>query len=88
MKVVFTLHALFEMSRRDLTQEIVKNVIDQPEQSWEIREGRFLFQKCVNMESLEKEYLVRVFVDADRDQMEVVTAYKTSKIEKYWRKKS
>jgi hypothetical protein len=29
-------------------------------------------------------YLVRVFVDVDRDPAEVVTAYRTSKISKYW----
>ena len=32
----------------------------------------------------EKEYLVRVFVDIDRDPAEVVTVYRTSKIDKYW----
>ena len=32
------------------------------------------------------EYLVRVFVDVDRDPAEVVTVYQTSKIEKYWRR--
>jgi hypothetical protein len=29
--------------------------------------------------------LLRVFVDVDRDPPEVVTVYRTSKIEKYWR---
>ena len=31
-----------------------------------------------------KRYLVRVFVDIDRDAAEVVTVYRTSKINKYW----
>ena len=30
-------------------------------------------------------YLVRVVVDVDRNPAEVVTAYRTSKIAKYWR---
>lgn len=30
-------------------------------------------------------YLVRVFVDVDRDPAEVVTVYRTSKVEKYWK---
>jgi hypothetical protein len=30
-------------------------------------------------------YLVRVFVDVDREPPEVVTAYRTSKLAKYWR---
>ncbi|GAG48402.1 unnamed protein product, partial [marine sediment metagenome] len=29
-------------------------------------------------------YLIRVFVDGDRKPAEVVTAYRTSKIDKYW----
>jgi len=40
------------------------------------------------MEASGKEYLVRAFVEINRDQIEVVTAYRTSKIEKYWRDKS
>jgi len=31
----------------------------------------------------QKTYLVRVFVDVDRDPAEVVTAYRTSNIAKY-----
>jgi hypothetical protein len=34
------------------------------------------------------EYLVRVFVDIDRRPAEVVTAYRTSKIAKYWREQT
>jgi hypothetical protein len=30
-------------------------------------------------------YLVRVFVDVERDPPEVVTVYRTSNIAKYWR---
>jgi hypothetical protein len=33
----------------------------------------------------EQEYLIRVFVDVDCDPAEVVTVYRTTKIEKYWR---
>lgn len=33
----------------------------------------------------EKAYVVRAFVDVWRKPPEVVTAYKTSKVEKYWR---
>jgi hypothetical protein len=32
-----------------------------------------------------KPYLVRVFVDIDRVPAEVVTAYLTSRVAKYWR---
>jgi hypothetical protein len=37
------------------------------------------------MDEPPKMYLVRAFVDIDRKPAEVVTAYRTSKISKYWR---
>jgi len=33
----------------------------------------------------DQRYLVRVFVDVDRSPPEVVTVYRTSKVERYWR---
>jgi hypothetical protein len=32
-----------------------------------------------------KLYLIRVFLDVDRDPPEVVTVYRTSRVAKYWR---
>jgi hypothetical protein len=34
---------------------------------------------------LQSGFLLRVFIDIDRTPMEVVTVYRTSKIDKYWR---
>lgn len=42
-----------------------------------MREGRVVAQARMGP------YLMRVFVDVDRSPPEVVTAYRTSKIEKY-----
>ncbi len=85
MEVTFTSHAFFEINRRYLTEEIVRRVIENPEQHWEVRKGRVVYQARVKMDVPEKDYLVRVFVDINREPPEVVTAYRTSKIEKYWR---
>ncbi len=35
-----------------------------------------------------KLYLIRAFVDVDRQPAEVVTAYQTSRVAKYWRVES
>jgi hypothetical protein len=85
-KYTFTYHALFEMKRRGLIKEVVAKVIENPEQQWEIREGRIVLQSRVPMDVPERLFLVRVFVDIDRRPPEIVTAYRTRKIEKYWRK--
>jgi hypothetical protein len=64
---VITEHALFEMKRRSLGEDV---------------------QSVLLMGATGQEYLVRVFVDIDRDPAEVVTVYRTSKIGKYWRTES
>ncbi len=85
MDYVFTTHALFEMKRRGLSKEIVRAVTEKPEQRWIIRKGRHVLQSRISMDSPETTYLLRVFIDVDRHPHEVVTAYRTSKISKYWR---
>ena len=82
---VFTEHALFEMQRRRLTEQLVRSVLAEPEQELEIRPGRTVLQSKVVMEEA-KTYLVRVFVDVYRDPAEIVTVYRTSNISKYWSK--
>jgi hypothetical protein len=82
---VITEHALFEIRRRGLTEEVVRLVLGSPDQRDDVRPGRIVLQSRVTMGEPRKVYLVRVFVDVDRRPAEVVTAYRTSKITKYWK---
>jgi hypothetical protein len=50
-----------------------------------VRLGRDVLQSRINVGG--KTYLVRVFVDVDRLPAEVVTAYLTSQVGKYWETK-
>ena len=77
-------HALFQMKRRGVGEDVVRAILLSPEQRIQIRPGRVVFQSRVSMGEDAKEYLVRVFVDVDCDPAEVVTVYRTSKIDKYW----
>ena len=81
----FTEHALAEMSRRKITQEDVKDALANPEQTEMVREGRAVYQAKREIGEPPGNYLLRVFVDIDRKPPRVVTVYRTSKIEKYWR---
>ena len=76
-------HAILEMRRRGIDEDTVRRVLAAPEQREAVRPGRDVLQSRVEFER--KTYLVRVVVDVDRSPPEVVTAYRTSKIEKYWR---
>jgi hypothetical protein len=81
----FTEHALIEMARREISQEQVRNVLANPGQMEMVREGRAIYQARYEMGEPPKTYILRVFVDVDRKPPHVVTVYRTSKIEKYWR---
>jgi Domain of unknown function (DUF4258) len=82
---VFTNHAVSEMARRQITEEDVKTVLAKPEQMEMVRDGRAVYQSRLEMGEPPKTYLLRVFVDIDPVPPFVVTVYRTSKIEKYWR---
>ena len=79
-----TPHAIRELQRRALDEATIRSVLALPEQRFAVRKGREILQS--RMMLLGKEYLVRVFVDTDRKPPEVVTAYRTSKVRKYWRR--
>jgi len=82
---VLTDHALSEMARRQITEDDVKTVLAKPDQMEMVREGRAVYQSRLEMGDPPKIYLLRVFVDIDFVPPFVVTVYRTSKIEKYWR---
>jgi hypothetical protein len=73
------------MERRGISEAAIAQVLAAPEQSGLVRAGRMVYQSRMESEEPGKTYLLRGFVDVDRLPMEVVTAYRTSKIEKYWK---
>lgn len=82
---IFSDHATFEMARRGLSRETVHAILPAPEPRFEIRPGRVALQSRLSAGQASKPFMVRVFVDVDRTHAEVVTAYRTSRIAKYWR---
>jgi len=80
---LITSHAAFEMLRRRIEERVVRQVLAAPEQRHAVRAGRDVLQSRIAFSG--KTYLLRVFVDIDRDPAEVVTVYRTSRIAKYWR---
>lgn len=82
---VLTEHARSAMERRGLAEDVVHAVVKRPEQRYSVRPGRDVFQARAMLGTPLRRYVVRVFVDVDRSPAEVVTAYRTSKVDKYWR---
>ena len=74
---IITGHAARQMARRQIQEAEVRAALAQPDAVLPVREGRVVAQM------LSGRYLLRVFVDVDRQPAEVVTVYRTSKIDKY-----
>ena len=85
---VITAHAAYELERRGLSEENVRAVLLGPGQRLEVRPGRVVLQSRLVGADTRTKYLLRVFVDVERRPAEVVTAYRTSKIAKYWREQT
>lgn len=84
MNYRFTRHALEEMERRGIDHAIAEEVLAHPQQTVPGYQGRIVHQSIVEFPT-GKEYLVRVIVDPTADPKSVITLYRTSNIEKYWR---
>lgn len=71
------------MQRRGISPALLDSVLAAPEQRHTVRPGRDVLQSQFEIGG--RTYLLRVFVDIDRDPAEAVTAYQNTKIAKYWR---
>jgi hypothetical protein len=71
------------MERRGLSVHEIQSVIAEPEQTIDLRPGRVLVQSIRVGD--DQVYLLRVVLDVSSDQLDVVTAYKTSRIARYWK---
>ena len=84
MKVIFADHAIFEMNRRGIGIEQVKEIIQYPQQELQSSKGRVILQNIFHDSSIDrKKMLLRVIGLRSADNFKVITVYKTSKIEKY-----
>jgi hypothetical protein len=74
---LFTEHSRHQMARRQISEADVRQVLTSPEEILSVRAGRVVIHREL------AGYLLRVFMDVDRNPFEIVTVYRTSKIEYY-----
>ncbi len=78
-------HAEEEMIRRQIPQEWVDALLDAPEQTIPQPNGTEVLQSRFAAKD-GRMYLVRAVVAITKQPAIVVTVYRTSKIEKYWKR--
>jgi len=77
MLIKFTKHALERMKIRNISKEEIIDTINNPDKETKDSFGNIIVQKA------EKNYLLRVFYFNEENSKIVITAYKTSKLDKY-----
>jgi len=77
-------HAAEEMMRRGIPHGWLELVLGDPQQRLPQPGGTEIFQSQLK-DDHGRIYLLRVVVAVDEEPPVVVTVYRTSKIEKYWR---
>lgn len=80
-KFTFSIHARERMRSRGITATMVENAINHPDRIIDETECKRIYHKILveNQSNL----LLRVFVNRCKEPTLVITAYKTSKIDKY-----
>ena len=82
-QIRITSHARFEMKRRRIRLSLVFAALRNPGQVLPSRKGRNIYQSKIGRFG---QLLLRVIVKEDKRTYHVVTAYKTSKVAKYWKR--
>lgn len=86
MKIIVTDHARFEANRRNISEEFIKSVVESPKQKLPSKKGRVIVQNRYFDEVEGKEMLLRVIGKEYGTEFRGITVYKTSKIDKYWKR--
>ncbi len=84
MNFKFSNHALEEMQRRKIPIYLVEAVLKNPQQTLQQDREITICQSQLDF-GIGKLYLLRVFVNIMVNPAVVVTVYRTSQIQKYWR---
>jgi hypothetical protein len=77
MSIKFTKHALQRIKKRNISKDEILYTINNPDLLKKDMYGNFVAQKIIERR------LLRVFYFSEGDAKIVITAYKTSKTEKY-----
>ncbi|MFH1421376.1 MAG: DUF4258 domain-containing protein [Planctomycetota bacterium] len=86
MKINLSEHAILEMEQRRIDKKIVIEMIESPQQIIPSLKDRIIVQGKYQDADLHKEMLLRIIGRKKRNNyFFVITVYKTSKIDKYWR---
>jgi len=77
MAIIFTRHALQQMRFRKINKVEINTTLNNPDKTSRDKFGNFIAQKKLG------NHLLRVVYLPEKDAKRIITAYKTSKLNKY-----
>ena len=84
MDIIFSKHALEQMFRRGIDRETVLMVVSMPDQTIADKDDLAIIIYQSLIKENDQMFLLRVFVNKEKQLNTVVTLYKTTKISKYY----
>ena len=84
MDIIFSKHAKEQMIRRGINLDVVLSVVSQPEMIITDDEDPAIIIYQSLIEENGQMFLLRVFVNREKQPNVIVTLYKTTKISKYY----
>jgi hypothetical protein len=84
--VRWTTHALTNLDEREVSREEVERIIAAPEHEVPGRPGRTIRMGLYYDKLLSQTMLLRIVVEHSVNELVVVTVYKTSQIQKYFKR--
>lgn len=85
IKINFLTHAVLQLKERGIKIARAKKTVANPEQIIKAKGGRRVAQRRFFDSQKGKTYLLRVIFKERNNQRTVITGYRTSKVEKYWK---
>ena len=79
--IAYSKHFLEQIALRNILLDNVIEAVNNPDQITS-EDGLQVYQKLISENN--KNYLLRIFVNVDKEPPSAVTAYKTSKLDKYY----
>jgi len=85
MQITYGLHAENQLKERGISKRLIEEILSNPEQIINSIKGRKIAHKVISEGKVK--FLYRVIYVIEKSKFEVISAYKTRKIVKYWVKK-
>ena len=85
-KLVWTHHAEENLSEREIDPQEVYLTLENPEIRQPGIKGRIILIRTYFDISLNQKMLLRLIIEETATEIKIITVYKTSKIEKYYRR--